>query len=105
MVWQNESTSFHNVNGDISSITGLSFGNPASFSLPSSVGNATGTCMGSVTFTVPGLYAYDCSIGVHAQLGMTEPSLSAHRMHGCRASNYSQTQNMTMAPAFPWLHG
>ena len=90
MVWQNESPSFHNVNGDISSITGLSFGNPVSFSLPSSVGNATGTCMGSVTFTVPGLYAYDCSIGVHAQLGMT--GTIAVGTPGCMdagASNYS----------------
>ena len=90
VVWQNESTSFHNVNGDISSITGLSFGNTVSFSLPSSVGNEAGSCMGSVTFTVPGLYAYDCSIGAHAQLGMT--GTIAVGTPGCMdagASNYS----------------
>ena len=70
VVWQNESTSLHNVNGDVSTITGESFGNPVAFGLPNTFGDLNGTCMGSVTFTVPGLYQYDCSIGAHAEFGM-----------------------------------
>ncbi|MDG1382148.1 MAG: plastocyanin/azurin family copper-binding protein, partial [Flavobacteriales bacterium] len=70
VVWQNNSSSLHNVNGDIDSQTETSFGNPEAFGLPNSVGNAQGTCMGAVTFNVPGQYQYDCSIGIHAALGM-----------------------------------
>ncbi|MGB0509687.1 MAG: plastocyanin/azurin family copper-binding protein, partial [Flavobacteriales bacterium] len=70
VIWQNESTSLHNVNGDVSTLTGESFGNPVAFSLPGNFGNLNGTCMGTITFDVPGVYQYDCSIGAHAQLGM-----------------------------------
>ena len=61
---------FHDVNGDIDSQTQLSFGNPAAFSLPAITGSPSGVCMGSHSFTVPGVYTYDCSIGSHAALGM-----------------------------------
>ena len=61
---------FHDVNGNIDSQTGLSFGNPEAFSLPAISGNPSGVCMGSHTFTIPGVYSYDCSIGSHAALGM-----------------------------------
>ena len=61
---------FHDVNGDIDSQTNLSFGNPEAFALPSSSGSPDGECMGSHTFTIPGVYTYDCSIGSHAAQGM-----------------------------------
>jgi plastocyanin len=61
---------FHDVNGNIDSQTDLSFGNPEAFSLPAISGNPSGVCMGSHTFTIPGVYSYDCSIGSHAALGM-----------------------------------
>lgn len=61
---------FHDVNGDIDSQTGLSFGNPEAFTLPAISGSPSGVCMGSHTFTIPGVYTYDCSIGSHAALGM-----------------------------------
>ena len=61
---------FHDVNFDISSISGESFGNPESFYLPAVSGDASGVCIGSYTFNVPGVYSYDCSIGNHAANGM-----------------------------------
>ena len=60
---------YHDVNFDINSITGESFGNPseiASASLPVSVSGD----MGSITFNEAGVYNYDCSIGNHAVFGM-----------------------------------
>jgi plastocyanin len=60
----------HDVNGDIDSQTGLSFGNPEAFGLPTISGSPDGVCMGSHTFTIPGVYTYDCSVGSHAALGM-----------------------------------
>ena len=72
VVWQNMSDgALHNVNGDVDSQTGLPFGNPQAFMLMSVAGTAQGSCIGSFTFTVPGVYQYDCSIGNHAELGMT----------------------------------
>lgn len=60
----------HNANGDINSLTGMSFGNPVAFYTDPVVGSAAGTCIGSFTFDVPGVYSYDCSVGSHAALGM-----------------------------------
>jgi plastocyanin len=60
----------HDVNGDIDSQTGLSFGNPEAFGSPTISGSPEGVCMGSHTFTIPGVYTYDCSVGSHAALGM-----------------------------------
>jgi len=57
---------FHNVNFDISSITGLSFNNPVSF-ISTPVGPGA---MYTYVFTVAGTYEYDCSIGQHAANGM-----------------------------------
>ena len=70
VVWQNMTTSIHNVNGDVDSQTGLPFGNPEAFMLMSSAGDEQGTCLGSVQFNTPGVYTYDCSIGSHTALGM-----------------------------------
>jgi len=60
----------HDVNGIASSISGAAFNNPESFSLGTMTGNPTGVCLGTITFTVPGVYNYDCSIGNHAGAGM-----------------------------------
>ena len=69
VVWSNLGGT-HDVNGDIDSQTGSSFGNPEAFYLAPVVGDAAGVCIGSFTFTAPGVYTYDCSIGSHAALGM-----------------------------------
>ena len=60
----------HDVNGIASSITEDSFNNPESFLLATITGDSEGVCMGTYTFTVPGVYTYDCSIGSHAANGM-----------------------------------
>ena len=65
----NNEEGFHNINGDISVLTGESFGNPETFSLPA-VNGGPGVCMGTITLTIPGTYTYDCSIGSHAANGM-----------------------------------
>ena len=73
---QGESVAFinfagnHDVNGIASTISGENFGNPAEFYLPVVSGMASGVCMGTVTFDVPGTYNYDCSVGQHALNGM-----------------------------------
>jgi len=67
VTWMNDG-GYHDVNGNINSQTGVSFGNPVSFYLPPVSGPAV---IGSYIFTVAGLYDYDCSIGNHAANGMT----------------------------------
>ena len=69
VVWSNLGGT-HDVNGDIDSQTGMSFGNPEAFSLAAVAGDPAGVCIGSYTFNTPGVYTYDCSIGSHAALGM-----------------------------------
>ncbi|MDA9863728.1 lamin tail domain-containing protein [Flavobacteriales bacterium] len=71
VVWVNVGGS-HDVNGNISALTGNSYGNPEAFSLAVASGGTpeAPTCIGSYTFTVPGVYNYDCSVGNHASLGM-----------------------------------
>jgi len=64
--WYN-AAGFHDVNGVASSITGDSFGNPEEFSLGAVSGPAS---IGMFTFSTPGVYQYDCSIGSHAANGM-----------------------------------
>ena len=81
---------FHDVNGNVDSQTDLSFGNPEAFSLPAISGSPSGVCMGSHTFTIPGVYTYDCSIGQHAALGMVGTVTVG--LGGCTdsaASNYN----------------
>ena len=68
VTWFNDG-GFHDVNGDINSQTGVSFGNPVSFYLPTLFLDQEK--LNSYIFTVPGLYDYDCSIGNHALNGMT----------------------------------
>lgn len=61
----------HNVNAITNTLTGESFGNPEEFFLEATEGTEEGTCMGIITFDVPGVYQFDSSIGFQAQLGMT----------------------------------
>ena len=85
----------HDVNGIASSITGAAYNNPESFSLGTMSGNASGVCLGTFIFTVPGVYNYDCSIGSHAANGMVAAvSVAALVVLGCTdssACNYDQT--------------
>ena len=69
VVWVNLGGT-HDVNGDLDSQTGMSFGNPEAFYIAPVSGDASGVCIGSFTFNTPGVYTYDCSIGSHAALGM-----------------------------------
>lgn len=80
---------FHDVNGDVDSQTGESFNNPEAFYIPSISGNPDGVCMGSHTFSIAGIYTYDCSIGNHAASGMVATVTVG--LGGCMdisASNY-----------------
>ena len=60
----------HDVDGLTNTLTGEPWNNPAGFYLPQTVGTELGTCMGVVTFDIPGVYNFDSSIGFQAQLGM-----------------------------------
>ena len=81
VVWVNIGGT-HDVNG-VSSTLGENWNNPETFSHPTVSGNMDGVCIGSTTFTVPGVYDYDCSVGSHAAAGMvatvtvTEPAQPA----------------------------
>lgn len=68
VVWVNVG-GFHDVNGN-SSTLGEAWNNPESFALGAVNGSTDGVCLGSHTFTLPGTYNYDCSIGSHAANGM-----------------------------------
>ncbi|MBN31826.1 MAG: hypothetical protein CL845_07545 [Crocinitomicaceae bacterium] len=61
---------YHDVNGEINSLTGSPYNNPEDFYLNPISGNSSGVCIGVVSFDVPGTYTYDCSIGNHAAYGM-----------------------------------
>lgn len=67
VVWINDGGN-HDVNGDISSITGLPYNNPETFDSPAT--NIPNAVIYSHKFTIPGRYAYDCSVGAHAASGM-----------------------------------
>ena len=60
----------HDVNGITNTLTGESWNNPAEFYLEQTEGTDEGTCVGVVTFDIPGIYNFDSSIGLQAQLGM-----------------------------------
>jgi plastocyanin len=63
--WTNDG-GFHNVNFDVSAITGASYNNPESF-----VSTPTNDVdIYTHVFTIPGTYEYDCSVGSHAANGM-----------------------------------
>jgi len=60
----------HNANGDISSLDGLSFNNPESFSFDLITVTDEPACIGTFQFSVIGEYNYDCSGYAHAESGM-----------------------------------
>ncbi len=65
VTWVNDG-GFHNVNFDVNTITGASYGNPESFiSAPTS-----DAVLYNHVFTIEGTYNYDCSVGQHAANGM-----------------------------------
>ena len=67
VIWINDG-GFHDVNGNINSITNQPFNNPVTFDSPST--NTVGAVIFAYKFTVPGIYNYDCSVGSHAANGM-----------------------------------
>lgn len=60
----------HDVNAVINSITNEPYNNPETFDFPVVTGNPDGVCIGTFSFSVPGIYDYDCSVGSHAEAGM-----------------------------------
>ena len=84
----------HDVNGDIDSQTGVSFGNPEAFYIAAVSGDASGVCIGSFTFNTPGVYTYDCSIGSHAALGMVATiTVGTGGCTNAAAPNYNPSAN------------
>jgi len=89
----------HDVNGVTNTLTGESFGNPEDFSLAAVYAmNADNPVeIGSYTFTVPGTYNYDCSIGNHAEQGMVGQIVVTYVSYpGCMdelACNYDMNAN------------
>ena len=67
VIWINDG-GYHDVNGEINSITNESFNNPESFNSPA-IGEV-GAEIYTHTFNISGSYNYDCSVGTHAEQGM-----------------------------------
>jgi uncharacterized surface protein with fasciclin (FAS1) repeats len=67
VTWVNDG-GLHDVNADENTQTGESFNNPESFQ--SNTTNVAGATIYTHTFTIPGTYNYDCSVGSHAAQGM-----------------------------------
>ena len=82
--WINDG-GYHDANGDINTITGDSFNNPESFYVGPATSNSI---IGSYTFSIAGVYNYDCSVGNHAVNGMVGTIVvSALDVEGCTDSN------------------
>ncbi len=67
VIWINDG-GYHDVNGNINSITGQPFNNPVTFDSPAT--STLGAVIFAYKFTVAGTYNYDCSVGSHAASGM-----------------------------------
>ena len=80
--WINDG-GYHNVNFDISTLTGNSFNNPISF-ISSPTSNIT---MYTHVFTLPGTYSYDCSVTKDAANGMTAGTHGSNN-NNCRSFDY-----------------
>ncbi len=63
VIWINDG-GYHDVNGDINSITNQPFNNPVTFDSPAT--STLGAVIFAYKFTVAGTYNYDCSVGSHA---------------------------------------
>ena len=81
--WANHG-GFHDVNGITSSLTQLPFNNPEEFYLPAIEVDSVPECLGTHTFTVPGVYLYDCTTYGHAGAGMVG-TITVH-LPGCTDS-------------------
>lgn len=93
VAWVNQGGN-HDVNGDVSVITGESFDNPEVFSLPAVMSSGMEVCMGTHTFTIPGTSEYDCTVPGHAQSGMVGTIVVEAPASGCNdplACNYDET--------------
>ena len=69
VVWENVGGT-HNVDGTTDVIGGGTYTNPENFFLATVTASGSDVCIGEYTFTVPGVYNYNCSIGAHAASGM-----------------------------------
>ena len=67
VIWINDG-GYHDVNGNINSITNQPFNNPVTFDSPAT--STVGAVIFAYKFTVPGTYNYDCSVYGHASQGM-----------------------------------
>ena len=67
VVWINDG-GFHDVNGDVNTVTGQPYNNPETFDSPAT--NVVGAVIFAHKFNVAGTYSYDCSVGSHAANGM-----------------------------------
>ena len=81
--WENVQGT-HDVDGTTNNITNQPWNNPEDFYL-----GVTGTGdMGSIIFTVPGVYNYDCGVGSHAANGMVGTiTVNAVSDQGCQDSD------------------
>ena len=72
MQFTHEGSGIHDVNFTTNSITGQPFNNPAEISTLPANGEYQSEpgLMGVITFDVPGVYNYDCSMYGHASMGM-----------------------------------
>ena len=85
---------YHDVNGVNSSITQIPFYNPEDFYLAHVTGTEEGVCIGTHTFTIPGIYFYDCTSYGHAGSGMVANITVMAVVPGCTdyiACNYDIT--------------
>lgn len=69
VVWENENGT-HNVDATNDVLNAGTYSNPENFVLAPVSANGSTACLGSYTFTVPGVYQYNCSVGDHAHYGM-----------------------------------
>ena len=116
--WINDG-GFHDVNGETNTITGQPYNNPEVFNSPST--SVVGAVIYSHTFTLPGTYEYDCSVGQHAANGMTgiltvlsPPTYTIPNIAGCDSVitldltiNYSNTGTdvITACDSYTWVDG
>jgi len=109
---------YHNVNFDISTISGNSFNNPISFiTQPTTL-----TDLAMNIFDVPGTYNYDCSVGQHAVNGMIgtlivlppPPTYTTTNAAGCDSvvtldltinNSSSSTDVITACDSYTWIDG